>query len=458
MKQNQLFQQTRWRIASWYVGVMGIILSLSGFGVYEAIVHAHKITVDREIEAVAGTLHDSLETVFKTPEQFEPDIWRILPDLCVIESENDCQSNTPDSAVNHRHFYPSPLHQYKIFSRNYYSIRLLNSSGNLIAVSGSSLPTLASKLTSQPWQTLEDNRGSRYLFYSTPLHTRNNQIWGRLQLGRSLQDFDQYLANVRLMMGLGLPLSLISVAIASWKLAGIAMQPIYQSYQQIQQFTADAAHELRTPLAAIRATLESTLNEQTLSKNQARETLEVIERQNHRLSQLVQDLLLLSRMEQKIESSSKNLCCLNDLISDTEEEIAALAIQYQVTLKTEICVKKPVVVKGNEAQLYRVIFNLATNGIQYTLPGGKVSIILESSLNYAIIQVQDTGIGISPEDQTKIFDRFYRINSDRSRSTGGSGLGLAIVTAIIRAHQGTIEIQSEKGKGSIFMVKLPLKS
>ncbi|ERT05894.1 integral membrane sensor signal transduction histidine kinase domain protein [Lyngbya aestuarii BL J] len=84
MKQNQLFQQTRWRIASWYAGVMGILLSLSGFGVYEAIFHAHKITVDREIAAVAGTLHDSLETVLKTSEQFEPDVWRILPDLCVI--------------------------------------------------------------------------------------------------------------------------------------------------------------------------------------------------------------------------------------------------------------------------------------------------------------------------------------------------------------------------------------
>ena len=458
MKQNQLFQQTRLRLASWYAGAMGILLSLSGFGVYEAIVHAHKITVDREIEAVAGTLHDSLETVLKTPEQFEPDIWRILPDLCVMETENDCQKNTPDSPVNHSHFYPSPLHQYKIFSRNYYYIRLLDSSGNLIAVSGSSLPTLESQLTSETWQTLEDNRGNRYLFYSTPLHTRNNQIWGRLQLGRSLQDFDQYLANVRLIMGLGLPLSLIGVAIASWKLAEIAMQPIYKSYQQIQQFTADAAHELRTPLAAIRATVETTLNLKNLSENQARETLEVVDRQNSRLSQLVQDLLWLSRLEQNRISASQNPFCINDLISDTEEELAALAIRYQVTLVTEIRAKKTVIVKGNEAQIYRVIFNLVTNAIQYTLPNGKVKIILDSSVNSAIIQVKDTGIGIPSEEQSKIFDRFYRINSDRSRTTGGSGLGLAIVRAIIQAHQGTIEVESQMGKGSIFTVKLPLKN
>ncbi|WP_413167631.1 two-component system sensor histidine kinase RppB [Capilliphycus salinus ALCB114379] len=458
MKQNQLFQQTRWRLASWYAGVMGILLSLSGLGVYEAIVHAHKITVDREIEAVAGTLHDSLETVLKTPEQFEPDVWRILPDLCVIEPENDCQNNAESTPVNHSHFYPYPLHQYKILSRNYYSIRLLDSSENLIAVSGSALPNLPLNFTSEPWQTLQDRRGNRYLFYSTSLHTRNNQIWGRLQLGRSLQDFDQYLANVRLIMGLGLPLSLIGVAIASWKLAEIAMQPIYKSYQQIQQFTADAAHELRTPLAAIRATVETTLNQENLSENQARETLEVVERQNSRLSELVQDLLWLSRLEQNRISASQNPCCINDLIADTEEELAALAIQSQVTLTTEIRVKKSVIVKGNEAQLYRVIFNLAINAIQYTLPSGKITILLESSLNSAIIQVKDTGIGIPPEEQSKIFDRFYRINSDRSRTTGGSGLGLAIVRAIIQAHQGTIEVESQTGKGSIFTVKLPLKT
>ncbi|ERT05901.1 his Kinase A domain protein [Lyngbya aestuarii BL J] len=335
---------------------------------------------------------------------------------------------------------------------------MLDASGNLIAVSGSSLPSLPLKLTSEPWQTLEDDRGNRYLFYSTPLHTRNNQIWGRLQLGRSLQDFDEYLANVRLIMGLGLPLSLIGVAIASWKLAEIAMQPIYKSYQQIQQFTADAAHELRTPLAAIRATVETTLNQENLSENQARETLEVVERQNSRLSELVKDLLWLSRMEQKTLLTSQNPCCINDLISDTEEELAALAIQSQVTLITEIRAKKSVIVKGNEAQLYRVIFNLATNAIQYTLPGGKVTIILDSSVNYAIIQVKDTGIGIPQEEKRKIFDRFYRINSDRSRTTGGSGLGLAIVRAIIQAHQGTIELDSQAKKGSIFTVKLPLKN
>ncbi|MEA5497185.1 two-component system sensor histidine kinase RppB [Limnoraphis robusta] len=457
MNQNQLFQQTRWRIASWYAGVMGIILSLSGFGVYEAIFHAHQITVEREIAAVAGTLHDSLETVLKAPEQFEPDVWRILPELCVIEAEIDCTKNNQNQ-LSPLNSHSSPLHQYKIISGNSYSVRLFNTAGNLVAVSGSQFPILPLKSTSEPWQTLEDDQGNRYLFYSTPLHTRNNQIWGMLELGRSLQDFDEYLTNVRLIMGLGLPLTLIGVAVASWKLAGIAMQPIYQSYQQIQQFTADAAHELRTPLAAIRATVESTLNLQPLSENQARETLEVIERQNHRLSQLVQDLLWLSRLEQKTILSSQNLCCLNDLISDTSEELAALAIEFKVTLQTQNRVKKSVYVQGNEAQLYRVIFNLATNGIQYTLPGGKVTIILDNSLHYGIIQVQDTGIGISPSDQPKIFDRFYRINSDRSRSTGGSGLGLAIVRAIIHAHQGTIEVESEKGKGSIFTVKLPLKN
>jgi signal transduction histidine kinase len=95
---------------------------------------------------------------------------------------------------------------------------------------------------------------------------------------------------------------------------------------------------------------------------------------------------------------------------------------------------------------------------QCTQAGGKVTVILECSDRHALIQVQDTGIGIAPSEHKRIFDRFYRVNSDRARSTGGSGLGLAIAQAIARAHHGSLTVQSELGKGSTFALQLPLKS
>lgn len=111
---------------------------------------------------------------------------------------------------------------------------------------------------------------------------------------------------------------------------------------------------------------------------------------------------------------------------------------------------------GNEEQLYRLISNLIMNAIQATPSGGKVTVFLEDSEHYAIIKVQDTGIGIAVEHQGRIFDRFYRVDRNRSRTSGGSGLGLAIALAIALAHKGTIHLQSQPGLGSTFTVRLPL--
>ncbi len=132
-----------------------------------------------------------------------------------------------------------------------------------------------------------------------------------------------------------------------------------------------------------------------------------------------------------------------------------MAIASNITLTSSIRVSNPLNVTGNQDQLYRLFSNLIVNAIQYTPSGRKVTVCLGRSDHYAVIQVQDTGIGIPQPELTQIFDRFYRVNSDRSRSTGGSGLGLAIAQAIVQAHYGSLDVQSELGKGSTFTVKLP---
>lgn len=466
MHQNKLFYLSRWRLASWYAIVMGCILGICGLGVYEAIVHAHWQTLNRELESVAGTLHDSIEHTLKQPGRLETNTQQILPETS-----------------SKRHILGA-MHQ-----GDYY-IRLFNRSGKIVGVAGfqpeglphlpfqcnianshHSSPPLSNKVggiacdkqltnwntsAQSTWQTLTDTDGNRYQQISLPLHIKNNQTWGYMQLGRSIKDIDDYLANVRLVLWLGLPIAIILVGGSGWWLSGLAIQPIYQSYSQIQQFTADAAHELRTPLAALGATVESALLTPQLCEAEVRDILHSLARQNHRLTTLVADLLLLARMERQSLQIGREKSCLNDIISDLVEELASLAIAAKVTLTSDIRVDKPLHILADEEQLYRLVSNLIVNAIQYTPSNGEVTVILDRNDREAVVEVQDTGIGIAPEHQQRIFDRFYRVSSDRSRGSGGAGLGLAIAEAIVQSHHGSLQVHSDLGKGSTFTIRLPI--
>ncbi|BAZ30354.1 two-component sensor histidine kinase [Cylindrospermum sp. NIES-4074] len=443
MNQNILFKQTRLRLALWYALIMALILSLCGFGIYKAIAHAHWVTLDRELESVAGTLHDSIELKLQQPGKLEPVIQKLLPNICVVGT-----SCIQEQLSSKRHILSA------INQGNYY-VRFFDNSGRLIAIAGTHPEGLSLVFNKEPWQTLKDSQGHLYHQISLVMHTQKNRDWGYIQVGRSLQDFNSYLVAMKLTLALGLPIVLVLVGVASWWLAGLAMQPIYRSYRQIQQFTADAAHELRTPLAATQATVESALLMPQLDEIEKRDILQTLQRQNQRLTTLVTDLLLLTRLDRQPLQVQRDICCLNDIVNDLIEEFAALAIAAGVTLTHSVRVSTPLNVVGNEDQLYRLFSNLIINAIQYTPQTGKVTVCLDRCNHYAIIQVQDTGIGIPQPEITRIFNRFYRVNSDRSRSTGGSGLGLAIAQAIVQAHHGSLDVESELGQGSTFTIKLP---
>lgn len=442
MKHHQVFHTTRLRLAGLYAGTMGVILTLCAVGFYEVMAHSHFSELNHRIESVAGMLHDGLEASLQEPGKLEPVVQKFVPTLCIAGT--NCL------------YRSTALHHLGVFQENGYYIRFLTLSRQLLASAGQVPTDLPAQMESESWQTLAASDGTQYRQLSLLLKTANHQPWGYMQVGRSVTELDGHMVWVKLSLLIGLPSAMLLVVLASWWLAGQAMKPIYRSYRQIQQFTADAAHELRTPLAAIQANLEATLIPEATDAD-AWDTLRTVERQNSRLSRLVHDLLILSRVDLQALPAKHESCNLNDLVNDLVEEFAALAAASHLSLAADIKGTAPITVLGSEKQLYRLVANLITNAIQSTPAAGAVVVHLSRDEHHALMQVQDSGIGIAPEEHSRIFDRFYRINSDRSRQTGGAGLGLAIAQAIANAHQGNIQVESQLGKGSVFTVQLPLK-
>jgi signal transduction histidine kinase len=432
MNDNKLFLKTRFKLAIWYVFIMGLILSFCGFGVYETIVYIHWQSIQKELISVGGTIHDNLENDLKQSQNFQ---------------------------LNAKELLPQPKeegHYLGVISQGKYYIKLLNPAGKVVSWAGFKPQDLPYTSPETTQKILKDAKGNRFYQISIHLHTPANTTWGYMQMGRSLEDLDKEIKIMQFVLILGFPIAIILVGFSSWWLAGLAMQPIYQSYRQIEQFTADAAHELRTPLATTQAIVQTALRRLPISEIQSQDILQTLERQNQRLIQLVTDLLLLTRLDRQVLSKQMQRCSLNDIINDLIEELSIVAFNSQIQLKYYVKVSGPVQVWGDEDQLYRLFMNLIINAIKYTPVNGQVKVILERSSYHAIVAIEDSGIGIAPEEQKRIFERFYRINSDRSRETGGSGLGLAIAMAITRTHNGSLTVQSSLGKGSTFIVNLPI--
>lgn len=452
MNGYSLFRRSRIRLALWYTGVMGIILSVVGFGVYRAMIQANWTAMEREIESIAGTLHDSVEPLLPVAEAPTAVLQQIFPDLCL--SGTPCKTS---STLIQRHTIG-------ISDRSTYYIRLFNHQGKLLAFSPNQPDSLPPTLNPSPWQTFRARNGIRHHQFTTILHSayRHDQAnqshphasWGYLQIGRTLEPFDAENSRIQWILAIGFPIALLLITVSSWWLSGLAMQPIYQSYQQQQQFTANAAHELRSPLASLLSTVEALLRLPPANLPQIQAMLPTIERQGRRLSQLIADLLLLTSLEQNPSTKPFQPCCLNDLISDLTEEFLELAVAADIDLTSQVP-KLEIYVLGHESQLYRLVSNLIANAIQHTPAGGSISVGLELRDRTAIITVKDTGIGIPLDQQTRIFDRFYRVDQDRSRKTGGTGLGLAIANAITHFHQGYLTVNSAPGVGSLFTIHLP---
>jgi heavy metal sensor kinase len=225
------------------------------------------------------------------------------------------------------------------------------------------------------------------------------------------------------------------------------------SFKRMAEFTADASHELKTPICAMRGEAELLLSKQRTTEEYEEGLAHFIERFDH-LNRMINDLILLSRSDSSQVELNMVPLRLDLLIQDIGNLFQILAEQRNIVLRIDPC--QETVVMGDKMRLQQLLTNLIDNAVKFTPEGGSICIRVEKDRDYVAVKVADTGIGIPKEEQENIFKRFYRVDKSRSKETGGVGLGLSIVEWIAHAHHGKIEVQSFLGEGSTFIVTLPL--
>ena len=228
---------------------------------------------------------------------------------------------------------------------------------------------------------------------------------------------------------------------------------IERAFKRQKEFTGDASHELRAPLAVIRAEATLTL-EKERDAEAYRRSLEVIAQESDRMSVVINQLLTLARADTGKEQLTFKRIDMAEFLGDVCDDITILCREKGLTLQPSSFDK--VTVHGDKRSLRSLMVNLLGNAIRYTPIGGTISVGLRREGQLAVVNIRDTGIGIPPEDLPYIFKRFYRVDKARSRNVGGSGLGLSICKQIIDIHKGKIEVESSMKKGSTFYVKIPI--
>jgi len=229
---------------------------------------------------------------------------------------------------------------------------------------------------------------------------------------------------------------------------------LMQIDEERKRFVSDASHELKTPLASVKALVESLIDSRNEDVHFYKEILRDVDSEIDRMTRLVNGLLELARMD-KIKSVRVKKCEISEIILDVIESLAPLAKAKEINLAFQG--KSNVFAEVDADRFYRMVYNIVENGIKYTYNGGNVIVGLEEDENNIYLTIADNGIGISEETLPKIFDRFTRGDTARSKKSGGFGLGLAIAKEIIDIHEGKVTVESKVGEGTVFKISLPKK-
>lgn len=220
-----------------------------------------------------------------------------------------------------------------------------------------------------------------------------------------------------------------------------------------QEFFSNASHELKTPITSVKGYAEILQNDLAKTQEAKEDCIRRIIKETDNMTNLINDILMISKLETKDLTIDISEVRMAPLLSEVAEAMEPIAAKHEVTLHLDC---QPIVWRGSASQLEELLTNLMTNAIKYNHPGGDVWTTIKSNPNELMIEVKDNGIGISKEDQDRVFERFYRVDKGRSKKLGGTGLGLSIVKHIVGYYDGVIELESEMEKGSTFTIKLPM--
>ena len=456
-----MFQATRRRLALWYTTVTAVVLLLFASGVYLYVRTTLVERVDDTLNHVVEIVQRSLviepggavgDRVLTTVEVTKPPMR--------VNIEASFRDNAPTNEDDH------------------IDLEWFSPAGDLLWSTLSAPLDLPVKITPQG-KTVHVNE-EHVVRQVTERIVIGNQILGYLRVSHPWFEVTKPSRQLLQDLSLGISLMVAVVATIGWLLSGIAIAPVRDSYQQLKQFTADASHELRNPIAVIQTNVQVALADPVPDIAAQQQQLQVIERLTRRLGTLVDDLLFLARQEGGLVPLKQEPIDLPVLLADVIEEQEAMADNKAITLTCQTCddalmalvssdtntadvTKLDWTVLGDADQLTRLFTNLISNSLQYTPSNGNVSIYLDQGRlnNQAAIyiKVKDNGIGIPQEAIPYIFDRFYRADPARQRSGAmGSGLGLAIAKVIVDNHNGDIQVHSLLQKGTEVTVILPLNT
>ena len=221
------------------------------------------------------------------------------------------------------------------------------------------------------------------------------------------------------------------------------------------QFVANASHELKTPLAAMKVLIESLVYQPDMDKALRIEFLQDVNKEIDRLSAIVSDLLTLVRMDAGSVQMHLETLCVGDLVEENAHRLDAVTRKRSQTLNIDV--RDDCEMEADRGKLNQVIYNLMENASKYTQDGGQIDVSLAREGGSAVLTVRDNGSGIPKDALPHLFERFYRVDKARSRETGGTGLGLSIVKQLLTLHGGSIRVESEEGKGSTFIAEIPIK-
>lgn len=277
-----------------------------------------------------------------------------------------------------------------------------------------------------------------------------------IQLVYNIDPEVNVLKQLLLLIGFGCSIGLLISFFVGLFLSNRALVPIQRSWEKQTRFVSDASHELRTPLSVIQTHLELLFRHPTNTIEEESTTIYKSLTEVKRLSKLVQNLLTLARSDSNEQLINQEFFSMDELLRNIVEQFDPIADMKDIKIEDEL--EKNIMYFGDKERIHQLLVILLDNALKYTDPNGKITIFSKKEGSSLRINIEDTGTGIPETDLPFIFDRFYRSDKVRTKATGGTGLGLSIAKWIVEAHGGQIFAESRIHKGSVFIIKLPLKN